>query len=164
MGLGELRYVTVRHWNYAGQSTMGELVVRADYAQSMVNVFEHLYRTRFPIERMELVDEYAGDDDRSMAANNTSAFNCREVAWKPGTWSNHAFGTAIDINPLVNPYVSATRILPPGGEPFADRSVKTLGGIYLDGEVARAFANVGWFWGGVWSSAKDYQHFSANGN
>ncbi len=137
--------------------------MRADVADSMVNVFRHLYAVRFPIERMELVDTYAGDDDRSMAANNTSAFNCREVAWRPGVWSNHALGTAIDVNPLVNPYVSGTQVLPPEGQVFADRSVEALGGIYPGSEVVTAFSNVGWTWGGTWTSAKDWQHFSLSG-
>jgi len=155
--------VTLSHWNYAGQHSTGELVVRTDFAPSIVQVFGELYAVGFPIERMELVDAYQGDDNLSMAANNTSAFNCREVAWKPGVWSNHAFGTAIDINPLVNPYVSDSQILPPEGAAFADRSVKTLGGIYPDGPVIPAFLDIGWLWGGNWSSAKDWQHFSASG-
>ena len=106
---------------------------------------------------------YAGDDDLSMAANTTSEFNCREVAWKPGVWSNHAFGTAVDVNPLVNPYVSTSLILPPGGAAFADRSSPTLGGLYAGDMAPADFANIGWVWGGTWSSAKDWQHFSASG-
>lgn len=164
VGLNELRYLTVTHWNFAGKPTTGELVVRQDAAQAMVTVFEQLYAARFPIERMELVDTYGGDDNLSMAANNTSAFNCREVAWKPGVWSNHAFGTAIDINPLINPYVSGTQVFPPEGQVFADRSVEALGGIYPESALVNAFASVGWGWGGDWNSAKDYQHFSASGN
>lgn len=163
VGLEQLRLITLRHWNYTGAAATGELVVHEDFAQAMVTVFEALFDARFPIERMELVDVYAGDDDLSMAANNTSAFNCREVAWKPGVWSNHALGTAIDINPLVNPYVSDTRVLPPEGAPFADRSVEALGGIYPGDVVTEAFTDIGWIWGGTWSSAKDWQHFSASG-
>ena len=146
-----------------GTATTGELVVHADFASDIVDVFRRLYEARFPIERMELVDVYEGDDDLSMAANNTSAFNCREIAWKPGVWSNHALGAAIDINPLVNPYVSNSRILPPEGAVFADRSVEALGGIYPGDVVTQAFADIGWGWGGNWSSAKDWQHFSASG-
>lgn len=163
MRLDALRLLTLSHWNYDGGVSTGELVVRSDFAEPMVEVFEALYAARFPIQRMQLVDRYSGDDDLSMAANNTSAFNCREVAWKPGVWSNHALGTAIDINPLVNPYVSTTRVLPPEGAAFADRSVETLGGIYAGDAVTTAFANIGWVWGGTWNSAKDYQHFSASG-
>jgi len=163
VGLDELRLLTLSHWNFDGRSTTGELIVRADAAELLVSVFRTLYEGYFPIERMELVDVYSGDDNLSMAANNTSAFNCREVAWKPGVWSNHALGAAIDINPLVNPYVSNTQILPPEGAPFADRSTPTLGGIYAGDLVTQAFGNIGWGWGGTWSTAKDWQHFSASG-
>lgn len=163
VGPEDLRLLTVSHWNYVGTATTGELVVHADFASDIVDVFRRLYEARFPIERMELVDVYEGDDDLSMAANNTSAFNCREIAWKPGVWSNHALGAAIDINPLVNPYVSNSRILPPEGAVFADRSVEALGGIYPGDVVTQAFADIGWGWGGNWSSAKDWQHFSASG-
>ena len=163
VGLDELRHLSLTHWNFDARVATGELIVHADHADSMVQVFASLYRDNFPIERMELVDVYVGDDDLSMAANNTSAFNCREVAWKPGVWSNHAFGTAVDINPLVNPYVAGTTVLPPGGAPFVDRSQQALGGIYPEGVVTKAFADIGWGWGGDWSSAKDWQHFSASG-
>lgn len=163
VGLDELRYLTVTHWNFDGRAATGELIVRADFAEPMVGVFRTLYENGFPIQQMQLVDLYEGDDDRSMSANNTSAFNCREVAWKPGVWSNHALGTAIDINPLVNPYVSNTRVLPPEGSIYIDRTVETLGGIYAGDVVTEAFSSIGWGWGGTWSSAKDWQHFSASG-
>lgn len=137
--------------------------MRRDFAEPMVQVFERLYDERFPIQQMQLVDVFAGNDNLSMEANNTSAFNCREVAFRPGVWSNHALGTAIDLNPLVNPFVSDTLILPPEGAPFADRSVETLGGIYPGSVVVEAFADIGWGWGGNWTSSKDWQHFSASG-
>mgnify|MGYP001826028888 CR=1 FL=1 len=163
VGLEDLRLLTVAHWDFSGDSTTGELVVHADHAEALGDVFGILYDAGFPIERMELVDVYDADDDRSMAANNTSAFNCREVAWKPGVWSNHAYGTALDLNPLVNPYVSGSTVLPPEGLAFADRSARTTGGVYPGDVVVNAFTSIGWGWGGDWSSAKDWQHFSASG-
>jgi len=165
VGLDQLRLITLNHWSYQGQVATGELVVHADWAEEIVTVFERLFDERFPIQRMELVDVHQGDDNLSMAANNTSAFNCREVAFRPGVWSNHATGTAIDINPLVNPYVSRSgdQILPPEGAGFVDRSVRVQGGIYAGDVVTRAFADIGWGWGGDWASAKDWQHFSASG-
>ena len=162
--LGDLRLLELSHWNYDERVSTGELVVHADHAEDLVDVFAALFELRFPIERMELVDVYDGDDDRSMAANNTSAFNCREVAWKPGVWSNHAFGAAIDVNPLVNPYVAGPNIFPPEGEPFADRSVRAQGGLYPGDPAVEAFFAIGWGWGGNWNGAKDWQHFSASGN
>ena len=134
-----------------------------DHADSLAQVFGVLFDARFPIQSMELVDAFGGDDQRSMQANNTSAFNCREVAYTPGRWSNHAFGQAIDINPLVNPYVKNDFVDPEQGRAYLDRTSDTPGLIKADDVVVQAFAEVGWIWGGTWSSAKDYQHFSANG-
>jgi hypothetical protein len=126
-------------------------------------VFGSLFRARFPIRRMVLVDVYQGDDDGSMAANNTSAFNCRPVTG--GTaFSEHSYGWAIDINPVLNPYItSGGGVLPPEGERFADRTLDEPGMIHPGDVVVRAFASIGWRWGGSWSSIKDYQHFSATG-
>lgn len=125
-------------------------------------VFRALFETRFPIERMELVDVYGADDDRSMAANNTSAFNCRTVEGS-SSWSEHSFGRAIDINPIQNPAVDGSEVSPPGGSRFLDRSRRAKGLIRANDQVVRAFAAIGWGWGGYWTSFKDYQHFSATG-
>ena len=163
VALEQLRYLEVTHWTFDDETETGELVVHENSAEDIVAVFASLFDARFPIERMELVDAYDGDDDLSMAANNTSAFNCREVAWRPGVWSNHATGQAIDINPLINPYVADGIVLPPGGAAFVDRSNRVPGGIYADDVVVTAFAAIGWGWGGDWLSAKDWQHFSASG-
>jgi hypothetical protein len=159
----DLRLLTLPHWDDAGASVLGELVVHADAADAMVDAFGRLYALRFPIARMELVDVYLGDDDASMRANNTSAFNCREIDGQPGTWSQHSYGRAVDVNPLVNPWVRGTQVDPPEGASYADRSIRVPGGIYAGDEVVTAFASVGWKWGGNWSGSKDYQHFSANG-
>jgi poly-gamma-glutamate synthesis protein (capsule biosynthesis protein) len=117
---------------------------------------------------MRLVDDYRGDDDRSMAANNTSAYNCRRVAGSD-SWSAHAYGAAIDINPVQNPYLDGTSISPPAGQRFAalDRSRRAhlpAGTIREPGVVVRAFAGIGWRWGGAWEASPDYQHFSASGS
>ena len=108
------------------------------------------------------VERYGGDDHRSMAADNTSAFNCRFVA---GTsrWSQHAYGRAIDLNPLENPYVDGSHVSPAAGMPFADRTRPRPGMVLAGGAVVRLFAAHGWGWGGSWSGARDYQHFSATG-
>jgi poly-gamma-glutamate synthesis protein (capsule biosynthesis protein) len=165
VALKDLRYLRLTYVNFDGESRVGELVVHKDFARAVTGVFERLYEARWPIERMRLVDDYGGDDDRSMAANNTSAYNCRPVA---GThrWSAHAYGSAIDINPVQNPYVTAGSTAPPAGSRFAglDRSVGARvppGAIRAGDIVVRAFARIGWAWGGDWSTSKDYQHFSA---
>lgn len=162
VALEDLRLVTVSYWGFDSRTHTGELVVHADHAEPIAGVMETLYTARFPIERMSLVDVYAGDDDASMAANNTSAFNCREVSRRPGVWSQHAFGTAIDINPVQNPYILRDgTVLPPGA--VTDRSAHDPGLITDGGVVVQAFAEIGWGWGGSWTGVIDYQHFSASG-
>jgi hypothetical protein len=165
--LWELRYLRMSHIDFRGNVREGEMVVHADVAEDVMNVFRELYEQRFPIAKMVLVDEYDGDDDRSMAANNTSAYNCRSVA---GTdrWSEHAYGKAIDLNPVQNPYVRDGTVAPPSGERYADidRSAgasAARGVVVADDPVVNAFRRIGWVWGGTWTSSKDYQHFSASG-
>ena len=162
--LEDLRLLTVEHWGFDGVVHQGELVVHADQAEAVLGAMRALYDARFPMERIALVDEYGGDDDRSMAANNSSAFNCREVAGRPGVWSEHSYGRAIDVNPVQNPYVSSDgTVSPPAGAAFADRARTSPGMILAGDPVVSAFTAIGWGWGGDWNSAKDYQHFSATG-
>jgi D-alanyl-D-alanine carboxypeptidase len=158
----ELRLLTLDHWGYDGVEHRGELVVHATQAQAIVDAFRALFDVRFPIERMQLVDAYGGDDFASTAANNTAAFNCRSVVGRPGAWSEHAFGRAIDVNPLVNPYLGDPRLNDPRLAPYLDRSVDAPGVIRTGDAAVTAFATVGWRWGGTWSTP-DYQHFSATG-
>jgi hypothetical protein len=160
--LADLRYVTVSHWGFDGAVHDGELVVHRDEAADVVSVFRRIFRARFPIRRMALVDDYGADDDASMAANNTSAFNCRPAVGS-SSWSEHAYGLAIDVNPVQNPYVNGSTVLPTSGEPYVDRSGRATGMIQDGDAVVRAFAAIGWEWGGNWSSLKDYQHFSLTG-
>lgn len=158
----QLRTVVATHWDNAGKVRTGRLVVAADVAKDVAAILEDLYRERFPIQRMVPVAEYGSDDDASMAANNTSAFNCRAVTGG-SSFSEHSYGRAIDINPLVNPYVSGSTVLPSAGAPYVDRSRDAAGMIHAGDEVVRAFAARGWSWGGTWRSPKDYQHFSTTG-
>jgi hypothetical protein len=163
VGLGRLRVLHLSHWDFDGDRRRGALVVHERYARGMLAVMKRLYAKRFPIRRIELIDRYGGDDHRSMGADNTSAFNCRFVN---GTnrWSMHAYGKAIDINPRENPYVSGSFVSPPEGAPYADRSPKRKGMIYRKGPVVRSMRRIiGWEWGGAWSGARDYQHFSETG-
>lgn len=162
VGLDDLRLVTLDHWGYDGQEHTGELVVHADHAESMVRVFRALFDARYPIERIELVDAFGGDDAASTLANNTAAFNCRYVVGRPGVWSEHASGRAIDVNPLVNPYTLDPNVGRPELARFLDRDHDALGMIRPGDAAVTAFANEGWTWGGTWSSP-DFQHFSATG-
>ena len=161
--LDELRLLTLSYWDNDGVVRTGEMVVHADHVAATLRVFESLFDARFPIERMELIDRFAGDDNASMRANNTSAFNCREIDGRPGVWSQHAYGGAIDINPLVNPWVRGDRVDPPEGAPYANRDQEVPGLIQPGDVVTEAFTAVGWSWGGDWTETLDYQHFSHNG-
>jgi D-alanyl-D-alanine carboxypeptidase len=158
----DLRLLAIDHWGYDGAEHRGELVVHAEYADAILQVFRTLYDARFPVERVELVDVYGGDDFASTAANNTAAFNCRWVVGRPGVWSEHAYGRAIDVNPLVNPYAGDPRVSAPELGRYLDRSAAAPGMIQPGDVVVQAFAAIGWEWGGAWSSP-DYQHFSATG-
>lgn len=162
VGLESLRYVQLDHHTPDGGTATGELVVHADVVDDVLAAFGRLFALGFPIARMELVDAYGADDQASMRANNTSAFNCRFVA---GTerWSNHAFGTAVDLNPLWNPYVRGGAVDPPEGAPWADRTVDQPGMLHPGSPEVAAFTDLGWDWGGAWASGADYQHVSATG-
>jgi hypothetical protein len=165
VGFAELRLLRVSHWGFDGRAHRGRLVVNRDAAAAMLRVMRRLYSLRFPIRQMRLVDAFGADDRRSMAADNTSAFNCRFVAGSGGVWSEHAYGRALDLNPLENPYVTESGyVSPPGGAPFADRSRHRRGMVHHAGPVVAAFAAVGWQWGGNWPWPRDYQHFSATGH
>jgi hypothetical protein len=129
-----------------------------------VATFRALYAASFPIRRMQPVDAYDGDDFRSIEADNTSAFNCRPVSGGTG-WSQHAYGRAIDVNPIENPYVSVAGTTEHrASRPYLDRTRHRPGMAYPGGTLVSAFAARGWGWGGLWSGAKDYQHFSATGH
>lgn len=163
--LRDLRYLRMTHRDFDGRARTGEMVVHRRFTGQVRELFGRLYAAGWPIARMRLVDDYRADDDLSMAANNTSGFNCRRVAGQTN-WSQHAYGEAIDINPVQNPYVRGGRVDPPAGRPFVgiDRSRSApfrLGVIRNEDLVVKAFDRIGWAWGGYWVSSKDYQHFAA---
>ena len=154
----------LRYIGFDRRSHLGQLVVSAKVADDVVAVFRTLYRARFPIRRMRPVDAYRGDDNRSMAADNTSGFNCRAaVAPGPKSWSMHAYGEAVDVNTVENPYLEGGHVMPPNAKAYADRSNVRPGMAVEGGILVRAFARVGWGWGGSWPGSPDYQHFSTNG-
>jgi hypothetical protein len=155
----DLRLVRVSTWGFDGRARQGSIVVSRRVAEDVVVVFRRLWDARFPIRRVRPVSAYRGSDDASMAADNTSGFNCRFVG---GTsrWSMHAYGEAIDVNPVENPYVLGSRVSPPAGRPYVDRYPYRPGMAVTNGVLVRAFASVGWRWG---ASFGDYQHFSPTG-
>jgi hypothetical protein len=160
--LRDLRLLRMTHRTFGGGTRVGRLVVHRDVAREVVAVFRRLYAAGFPIRRMVPVDAYGASDFRSIEADNTSAFNCRYVE---GTtrWSEHAYGRALDVNPIENPYVSGGRTSHRASVPYLDRTRRRPGMAIEGGALVRAFDAVGWGWGGRWSSVKDFQHFSASG-
>ena len=160
---GDLRYLRMLHRNAEGQIQIGEMIVNARIADDVLEIFRALFDADYPIARMVLVDEYGADDNASMAANNTSAFNYRKIA-NTDTLSRHAHGLAIDVNPLYNPYITrrsdgSEQIAPAGADPYADRTADFPMKITADDLCCRLFLAHGFTWGGSWSNPKDYQHF-----
>ncbi len=156
----QLRRVEVDYLGFDGQTHRGELIVHQDLAAQLVEIFDQLLRLRYPIEKIRTVDHYPGaDDELSMEDNNTSAFNCRGIPGS-GAWSEHAFGRAIDINPLLNPEIDGTgAVQPKNAAPYVDRNRTDPGILHAGDAVVRVFTDRGWRWGGDWRTPKDYQHF-----
>jgi hypothetical protein len=157
-----LRRIVMPYYDWQGAPRFGSLVVRSTVVADLESVFKKAFAARFPIRQMNPVDVYKGSDVVSMAADNTSAFNCRKVTGNPFRLSQHSFGNAIDINTLENPYVTSSRVYPKAGRSFLNRSPSRKGMILRKGTVARAMAARHWPWGARWSHP-DYQHFSSNG-
>jgi hypothetical protein len=165
VGPAQLRRVRLSYVGFDGRPHRGQLIVNAAVVDDVVVVFKTLYEGRFPIRRMAPIDVYHGSDDRSVEADNTSAFNCRAaVAPGPKHWSMHAYGEAIDVNTVENPYVQGGTVSHANARPYLDRSRVRRGMAVEGGLLVRAFAKAGWLWGGRWSGSVDYQHFSTNGH
>jgi hypothetical protein len=164
VGPAQLRRIRLTYVGFDGGRHLGSLVVNARVVPQVEIIFRTLYRARFPIRRMQPIDAYRANDDRSAAADNTSAFNCRAaVAPGPKSWSMHAYGEAIDVNDVENPYVLGARVIPPAGKAYIDRTRVRPGMAVEGGVLVRAFARAGWGWGGHFAGTPDYQHFSTNG-
>lgn len=154
-----LRLVNLLHHGFDGVSHVGELVVHRDVAEEVVQIFEVLYRAGFAIERMQRIDVYGGSDARSMAANNSSAFNFRRIQGS-SLLSHHALGLAIDLNPVQNPWLRGERVDPEAGRAYLTRDASVQGMIVESGPVVQTFLSYGWYWGGHFDDMLDYHHFS----
>ena len=160
--LDDLRLVSLTYIGFDGAAHRGTLVVNRDATSAIVGAFRRLYAARFPIRRMVPVDAYGGSDFRSIEADNTSSFNCRPATGS-SHWSNHAYGRAIDVNTVENPYLQGGAVQPAAGGAYLDRSDVRAGMAADGGPLVAAFAAVGWEWGGRWAGTPDYQHFSKTG-
>jgi len=169
----DLAYLQLSYWGYDDKThTDGVLVVKKEIAKEVVVIFKDLYRHKFPIEKMKLIDDYGAKDDQSMEDNNTSAFNCRPITGAKTGFSLHSYGTAIDINSKVNPYVKVkngkTTFSPASGEKFANRDKNEKGMIKKGDSCYKAFIKRGWTWDGGTpyclsnKCSQDYQHFQKN--
>ena len=166
VGIDHLRRVEVRYWDFRGHVRTGPLIVHETVAHDVLWVFHRLFHARFPIHRIALPPRYRPPrpEDRLSTRDLTAAFNCRPATDDPGSLSQHAYGWAIDINPLLNPYVrSDGSVLRRAVVPYLDRSRRVPGMIHPGDVVVRSFARIGWEWGGDWVTLKDYMHFSLTG-
>ena len=158
----DLRYLIILHRNMDGQAVVGELVVNKEISADILDIMRELYELNYPIEQVRLVDYYEGDDELSMAANNSSAFNWRTQTGSSAKISKHATGMAIDINPLYNPYYRfpyVNETVSPGGDLYMDRMWEFPFKIDENDDCYRIFTEHGFKWGGSWNSLRDYQHF-----
>jgi hypothetical protein len=168
--LSQLRLLTVRHWGFDGRANVGQLVVNRSAAAPLAKVFRRLYALHFPIRHLELGDMYGPGGSRPADGDVTGSFECRQAVPSPctggsgtGTWSNHAYGLALDLNPAENPYVGCGQTRDPTRARYLDRSRLRKG--MVTPAVIAAFRSIGWGWGGSWTGAtKDYMHFSHNGH
>ena len=168
--LERLRVLTVRHWGFDGHVHTGQLVVNADAAAQLARVFRRLYALRFPIRHMRLADAYGPAASRPADNDISAAFQCRQAVPSPctggsgtGTWSQHAYGLAVDLNPTENPYVGCGMTRNRAALRYMDRSRRRPG--MVTPAVVEVFRSIGWGWGGAWSgNTKDYMHFSASGH
>ncbi len=158
----ELRYLTMSHWGFDGEHHTGEMIVNAAVADDVVEVFRRLHEVRFPIEQMRVITLEEVDDHPTGDWNETTSFVCRPAVGS-SNWSAHAFGLAIDINPFHNPYLRGDLVIPELASDYVDRERVLPGMIFGDDPVVDAFADIGWPWGGNWSSLKDWMHFSQTG-
>jgi hypothetical protein len=162
IGDEELVYLHVLYYDFDGQTQEGELICNRGIVQDLVEIFAGLYQAKYPIEKIRLIDVYDGDDASSMADDNSSCFNYRTIVGTDNL-SMHAYGLAVDINPLYNPYITGdggdTIIWPEAASAYADRSLDFPYKIDHDDLCYRLFTEHGFTWGGDWSGNKDYQHF-----
>lgn len=153
-----LTYLTITHVDFYGEYQVGNMIVAAEIGYEVLDIFRYIFEYRFPIHQIRLIDYFYANDYYSMADNNTVAFNFRYIA---GTsrLSRHAFGMAIDINPIQNPYIRGDVVWPAAGRTYMDRSYVRPGMIIRGDPVYRAFMSRGWIWGGNWRLPRDYHHF-----
>jgi D-alanyl-D-alanine carboxypeptidase len=168
VSLTGLRLLQVSYRDFNGNVRRGELVVNRRAAAPLAKVFRELYRLAFPIRHLSFSETYGPKSGRPVDRDISGSFECRRAVPSPcgsgtGNWSNHAYGLAVDINPIENPYTGCGRTRERASAPYLNRSKLRRG--MVTPAVVRAFRSIGWGWGGSWTgSTKDYMHFSWNGH
>ena len=161
VNLDNLSYLKLSYFGFDNQPHVGEMIVNSKLSNDVLSIFQELYDIKYPIEKIKLIDEYNANDESSMSDNNTSCF-CYRVISGTTSLSNHAKGTAIDINPLYNPYIANGYVSPASASIYANRNLHSAYQINQNDELYKIFTKYGWSWGGNWSGKKDYQHFEKN--
>ncbi len=156
--VNNLSYLKITYWGFDDKTHIGEMIVNKEVAQEILDIFKEVYKEKYPIEKIKLIDEYNANDEESMENNNTSAFCYRKIA-NTNKLSEHSLGVAIDVNPLYNPYIVGEYVSPVNAGRFVDRDIDEKGVIKKGDVLYNAFIKRGWTWGGEWSGKKDYQHF-----
>ncbi len=165
VSLKDLRYLQMNYKDFNGETKSGEMIVNAQVASEVTEIFRKLYAIDYPIRKMKLVSEYKGSDWQSIEADNTSAFNCRKATGSTH-WSKHSYGKAIDLNSIENPYLSRSgHIAHKASQQYRKRVHKNNSAadkavLLKNDKAVKLFKSYGWKWGGDWSGVKDYQHFS----
>lgn len=159
VNLADLILLEISHWGFDDKEHVGKIIVHRDASPEVILIFKELFDNKFPINKITPMYNYYGRDKRSMRDNNTSAFNCRPKTNANNGFSMHSYGTAIDINPLINPYIKDGEVIPKTAANNVVRDEKLKGIIKSNGICYKAFKEKGWEWGGDWESLKDYQHF-----
>ena len=170
VGLSGLRVLTVSHWGFDGRAHTGRLIVNRSAVGPLAGVFRQLHGLRFPIRHLRLADMYGPSDSRPGDGDVSGSFSCRQAVPSPcvggsgtGSWSMHAYGLAVDLNPVENPYVGCGQSRDPATKPYRDRSRHRRG--MVTARAVSAFGSIGWGWGGSWAgNTKDYMHFSSTGH
>jgi hypothetical protein len=170
VGLSDLRVLTVSHWGFDGRAHTGRLIVNRQATRPLARVFGRLYGLHFPIRHLRIADVYGPVSGRPRDGDLSGSFECRQAVPSPctggtgtGTWSMHAYGLAVDLNPRENPYVGCGQSRDPAAQRYRDRSRHRRG--MITPKAVAAFRSVGWGWGGSWTGdTKDYMHFSSTGH
>lgn len=162
VAVDELRYLTMTHVGFDGEFHIGEMIVNATVAEDVVEVFRKLFEARFPIEQMRVITAEEIDAPPTGDWNDTTSFVCRPAVGST-SWSQHAYGLAIDVNPFHNPYLKDDLVLPELASSYVERDDVKPGMIVEGDVVTEAFDEMGWGWGGRWKTLKDWMHFSQSG-